>query len=65
MPGILNNFFTPRHSDKEAKLPLRIWALKKINGLLFFRFYNCGPFEGEPVANVSNVLLFNTTLLGS
>ena len=65
MPGILNKLFTRRHSG-EAKLPQKIWAfLKKINGLLVFRFYNCGLFEGGPGANISYAFLFNTTLLGS
>ena len=34
------------------------WAfLKKINGLLFFRFDNCGPLEEGHGANVSNAFL--------
>ena len=34
-------------------------------GLLFFRFADCGSFEGGPEANVSNAFLPNATLLGS
>ena len=39
--------------------------LEKIDGVLFFHFVNCGPFEGGPGANVSNAFLPNTILLGS
>ena len=40
MPGILNKIFTPGHLGKETKLPQKIRAiLEKINGLLFFYFY--------------------------
>ena len=52
MPGemhaVLNKVFTPRNSE-EPKLPQKILTfLEKISGLLFFRFYDCGPFEGGP-----------------
>ena len=52
MPGemhaALNKVFTPRHS-KEPQLPQKnLTFLEKISGLLFFRFYDCGPFEGGP-----------------
>ena len=38
MPGLLIKFFTSFHKN---------WVfLEKINGLLYFRFDNCGPLEG-------------------
>ena len=43
----------------------KIWAfLEKNYVFLFFRFYNCKPFEEGPGTNVSNTFLFNTTMLG-
>ena len=64
MRFVLNKFFTPRHKDEGAKLLRKIWAfLEKINHLLFFRFYDCGPFDGGAVVNISNVFLINTALL--
>ena len=57
MPGELNKLFTSFHK--------KLGAFKKINGLLFFRFDNCGPLERRPGANVTNAFLFNTNLLGS
>ena len=52
--------------NKFLQASTKNWAfLEKLNGLLFFRFDNCGPFEGGHGANVSNALFFNMTLLGS
>ena len=51
MCAALNQFFTPRHEDKEAKLPQKICAsLEKNNDLLILCFYNCaleGRSQGE------------------
>ena len=47
--AVLNKCFTPRHCKIKSEAPAKIWAsLEKINGLLFFGFYNCGPFEESP-----------------
>ena len=44
----------------------KMWAcFKKIIGLLFFRFDDCGPFKNGPRANISDIFLPNTILLGS
>ena len=70
MPGemraALNKFYYfASLQDKETKLPQKLWAfLEKNNGLLFFRFDDCGPFEKGPGTNVSNAFLLNTTSLG-
>ena len=50
MPGkmhaALNQFFTRRHEDDEAKLSRKFGHFRK-NDFLYLRFYNCEPFEGE------------------
>ena len=58
MTGILNNFL--HHVIKMKREVLaKIWAfLEKNYGLLFFRFYNCGPFEGGPGAIMSQMPSF-------
>ena len=49
MRAALNKFFTPPHYNKIKRQGSRekFRCLKKIIGLLFFRFDDCGPFEGE------------------
>ena len=65
MRAALNLFFTlRRYKMKRRKSSKKFGHLKKINGLLFFRFDNCGPFEGGP-GTVSNAFLLIITLLGS
>ena len=57
MPGLLDKFF--------ACFLKKLSVFEKYNGLLFFRFDNCGPLEGEHGANVSKAFFINTNLLGS
>ena len=72
MPGkmlaAVNQFFTRHHSNKEKKVPRKVWAfLEKNNDLLFSHFYNFKPFEGRAlgkIANVLDVFLLNTSLVG-
>ena len=56
MRGVFNKIFTSFHK--------KLYVLRKNDGLLFFCFDNCEPFEGEHEANVSNAFLCNTALLG-
>ena len=46
MWAALNQFFTPRHKHKGAKLSQKLW---KYAGTIFFSFYDSGPFDGCPV----------------
>ena len=51
MPGevraALILFFTPRRNQMKREAPAKnLGIFRKINGLLFFRFGDCGPFEG-------------------
>ena len=46
MPGVFNKFFKRLHKNLNV--------FRKNNGLLFFRFGNCGHLEGGHRANVSN-----------
>ena len=67
MRAALTPFFTHRHEVENAKLQRKIWAvLEKNNDLLFLRFYIVGFSKGSPVqiANITNVFLLNTALLG-
>ena len=49
MPEVINKFFTNFHK--------KLGVLEKINGLLFFRFDNCGHLERGHEANVSDAFL--------
>ena len=49
MRAALNQFFTRRLEHEKAKLPRKIWALKKIIILPFHSY--CGLFERDPAAN--------------
>ena len=70
MPGevraALILFFTPRRNQMKREAPAKnLGIFRKINGLLFFRFGDCGPFEGGGGGtNVSNAFLLSRTLLG-
>ena len=64
MHAVLNELFTLRHLRCRGEAPTQILSIfRKIKGLLFFRFDDCGQFEGGPGANVSNAFFLNSTLL--
>ena len=61
----LNQFFTQRHEDQEAKLPQKIWAfLEKIMIYYFYVSTNLDLLKRGTWTNVSNAFLLNTALLG-
>ena len=47
---VFNKFFTPRHVDKEAKLPQKLWAFKKKFMVYYFSVSTIvhGPLKEGP-----------------